>query len=51
MGFVHHHQVPRRVMDVGRLVPRELVRADDDVVVGVEGAEVAGLDLAEIASL
>jgi hypothetical protein len=42
--FVHHHEVPRGVVDVGCLVPRELVRADDDVPVSLEGAELAGLD-------
>ncbi len=42
--FVHHHQVPGRVVDVRRLVARELVRADDDVSVGLEGPELAGLD-------
>lgn len=31
-------------MNVSRLTPRVLVRADDDVPAGFEGAELAGLD-------
>ena len=40
MGLVHHHQVPCRVGHVGGLVPRELVRANDNRV-ALERAEVA----------
>jgi hypothetical protein len=37
VGFVHHHQVTRRVRNISRLVAGKLIGADDDGVLRHEG--------------
>src|SRR5271157_2799536 len=32
VGFVHYHEIPRSIGNIGGFVSRKLVRADDDVV-------------------
>src|SRR5262249_14648968 len=42
--FVHHHNVPGRVVDISRFVSGELVGANDDLPVRLERPELASLD-------
>lgn len=44
MGFIDNHEVPRRVSNVGSFVTRELIRADDDLILNLERAKLALFD-------
>src|SRR5256885_11959080 len=41
MRFVNNHKVPRRVRNVGSFVARELIRADDDLILNFKRTEPA----------
>jgi hypothetical protein len=41
VGFINHHEIPWRRMDIGRLIARELVGANDNVVTGLERLELS----------